>query len=95
MWGWRRAARGCARPRCVACAPCAGNIIYPNDTIRRRLQFNGGGESYGEAARSLLRDGGLARLYKGCLLYNLKVAPAAAMQFATYYGLKELMTRYS
>eukprot|EP00966_Prymnesium_polylepis_P310211 7167479-Prymnesium_polylepis.1 len=71
----------------------AGNIIYPNDTIRRRLQFNSGGESYVEAARSLLRDGGLPRLYKGCLLYNLKVAPAAAMQFATYYGLKELMTR--
>ena len=72
----------------------AGNIAYPNDTIRRRLQF-GARETYLGAAQSLFREGGPARFYKGCLLYNVKVAPAAAMQFATYYGAKQLLQRYT
>jgi hypothetical protein len=70
----------------------AGNFIYPNDTIRRRLQAaNAPGESYFGAAAALWREGGAARLYRGCLLYNLKAAPSAAVQFATYNGLKSLL----
>ena len=68
--------------------------MYPNDTIRRRLQYLGNGESYLTALRLLWAEGGVARLYRGCLLYNLKVAPAAAMQFATFHGLKRLLARH-
>ena len=69
----------------------AGNIIYPNDTIRRRLQTaTTTGGTYLGATRALLEEGGLRRLYRGCLLYNLKAAPSAGVQFATFNGLKQL-----
>jgi solute carrier family 25 phosphate transporter 23/24/25/41 len=72
----------------------AGNIIYPNDTVRRRLQLvEAAGESYLDATRALLREGGVARLYRGFLLYNLKAAPSAAMTFFTYHELKRLVSR--
>mgnify|MGYP002260812212 CR=1 FL=1 len=55
------------------------------------LAANAPGESYFGAAAALWREGGAARLYRGCLLYNLKAAPSAAVQFATYNGLKSLL----
>lgn len=68
----------------------AGNFIYPNDTIRRRLQtLEGRGETYAQAAAHLMREGGLRRLYRGILLYNIKAAPSAAVQFFTYHQLKQ------
>jgi hypothetical protein len=73
-----------------------GNIIYPNDTVRRRLQtVSGGGETYLQAVAALYREGGVRRLYRGFLLYNLKVLPSAAVQFATYAHLKGLATERS
>ena len=36
-------------------------------------------------------EGGMARLYRGIVLYNIKVAPSAAVQFATFHGLKRLV----
>ena len=69
----------------------AGNIIYPNDTVRRRLQTEAGSrETYLQATRMLLKEGGISRLYRGFLLYNLKAAPSAAVQFYTYHTLKQL-----
>lgn len=74
----------------------AGNFIYPNDTVRRRLQtVEGRGESYVEAVRHLMREGGIARLYRGLLLYNLKAAPSAAVQFFTYHELKRLLVVFN
>lgn len=74
----------------------AGNIIYPNDTVRRRLQtVSAGGETYLQALTALYREGGLGRLYRGFLLYNLKAVPSAAVQFATYAHLKQLATERS
>ena len=74
----------------------AGNFIYPNDTIRRRLQtLEGRGETYAEAAGHLLREGGVARLYRGIGLYNLKAAPSAAVQFFTYFELKRAYLHFS
>ena len=73
---------------------CAGNVIYPNDTVRRRLQtVAGSGETYLQATRALLREGGVLRLYRGFFLYNLKAAPSAAVQFYTYHELKRLWQR--
>jgi hypothetical protein len=70
----------------------AGNIIYPNDTIRRRLQtVEGRHETYAQAARKLFAEGGFKRVYRGFLLYNLKAVPAAAVQFGTYHELKRLL----
>ena len=52
----------------------AGNVIYPNDTVRRRLQTVAGhSETYAQATRALLAEGGLPRLYRGIALYQLKV----------------------
>ena len=74
---------------------CAGNLIYPNDTVRRRLQtVEGRGETYAQAARHLLSEGGVARLYRGILLYNLKAAPSAAVQFFTYHELKRRVMQW-
>ena len=73
----------------------AGNIIYPNDTVRRRLQtLEGRGETYAQATAHLMREGGLARLYRGIGLYNLKAAPSAAVQFFTYHELKRLVLAF-
>ena len=69
----------------------AGNVIYPNDTVRRRLQTEAGSrESYLQATHNLLKEGGVGRLYRGFLLYNLKAAPSAAVQFYTYHTLKQI-----
>ena len=74
----------------------AGNLIYPNDTVRRRLQLvEGRGESYFVAATHLVREGGISRLYRGIGLYNLKAAPSAAVQFFTYHELKRLLVRFN
>jgi hypothetical protein len=43
-----------------------------------------------DAARALLREGGVARLYRGCGLYVVKSVPGAAVQFGVYHGLKRL-----
>ena len=73
-----------------------GNIIYPNDTVRRRLQtVSGGRETYLQAVAALYREGGLRRFYRGFLLYNLKALPSSAVQFATYAYLKGLATERS
>ena len=70
----------------------AGMVMYPNDTVRRRIQWHRGTEtlSYLEAARALLCEGGVARLYRGGALYALKSVPSAAVQFGVYHGLKRL-----
>jgi hypothetical protein len=77
----------------TAASLLAGNIIYPNDTVRRRLQVgkHARSESYLCALRALHAEGGMARLYRGIVLYNIKVAPSAAVQFATFHGLKRLV----
>jgi hypothetical protein len=107
----------------MAASICAGNVIYPNDTIRRRCvehphgdppwnppdppdppdpndtirrrlqSVAGSGETYASATRSLIREGGVLRLYRGFFLYNMKAAPSAAVQFYTYHELKRRWLR--
>ena len=77
----------------VAASLLAGNIIYPNDTVRRRLQMIGGSrETYRQACESLYCEGGVRRLYKGFFLYNLKALPSAFVQFATFHQLKRMLS---
>ena len=74
----------------------AGLLLYPNDTIRRRLQYGrreGGAleEGYVATARTLVREGGVARLFRGLPPYLAKAAPAAAVQFGAFHYLKRLL----
>lgn len=68
----------------------AGIVLYPNDTIRRRLQYSTESLGYFQTARLLLHEGGLDRLYRGVGLYCAKSVPSAAVQFAVYHALKRL-----
>ena len=67
-----------------------GTVLYPNDTIRRRLQMPGKNEatSYFGVGLALFREGGMGKLFSGLPLYWAKVAPAAGVQFGVYAGLK-------
>ncbi|KAG8468629.1 hypothetical protein KFE25_013712 [Diacronema lutheri] len=69
---------------------CAGVLLYPNDTIRRRIQYASEPITYLHAMRALVREGGIARLYRGGTLYAIKSVPSAAAQFGVYHGLKRL-----
>lgn len=80
----------------AAASLVAGVLLYPNDTIRRRLQYGrreGGAleAGYMATARALVREGGIARLFRGLPLYCAKAGPAAAVQFGCYDCLKRLL----
>lgn len=68
----------------------AGVVLYPNDTIRRRIQFANAPMGYLEATKALIAEGGISRLYRGGALYALKSVPSAAAQFGVYHALKRL-----
>eukprot|EP00793_Prasinoderma_coloniale_P006398 PRCOL_00001228-RA len=80
----------------------AGLLIYPNDTIRRRLQYKSAPladgsapakESYLQAGRRLVADGGVRRLYRGAGVYLVKIGPSNAIQFAVFSWLKGQLER--
>lgn len=82
----------------AAASLVAGVLLYPNDTIRRRLQYGrreGGAleAGYVATARALVREGGIARLFRGLPIYCAKAAPAAAVQFGCYDCFKRLASR--
>ena len=63
----------------------AGVATFPNDTIRRCLQqpqaeYRG----YVDCAVSLVKAGGVPRLYRGLAPSLLRAAPSAAIQFAAF-----------
>lgn len=72
----------------------AQTVLYPLDTLRRRLQVSGG-QGQSESFRSALvclqdvlaRDG-VRGLYRGCLVNVLKTTPGAAVQFVAYDLIK-------
>jgi solute carrier family 25 phosphate transporter 23/24/25/41 len=81
----------------------AGLITYPNDTVRRMLQLQGGRTSsssspsaqrreayagYWDCVRRTVRRHGVARLYRGCSINLLRMAPNTAVQFGSYELLK-------
>ena len=63
----------------------AGVATFPNDTIRRCLQQpHSQYRGYVDCALSLVRAGGVPRLYRGLAPSLLRAAPSAAIQFAAF-----------
>ena len=79
----------------------AGMVMYPNDTVRRRMQVAGamGGGADDrvftgilDCARDTYRRGGIPRFYRGLTTYLVRMVPNAAIQFFAYDFCKELMS---
>jgi len=73
----------------------AGCLTYPNDTIRRILQLQGTPgyktyEGYFHCAKTILKEQGIGRFYKGMGVNLVRMAPNTAVQFGAYEGLKEI-----
>ena len=63
----------------------AGVATFPNDTIRRCLQQpHSQYRGYVDCALTLVRAGGVPRLYRGLAPSLLRAAPSAAIQFAAF-----------
>ena len=76
----------------------AGGFMYPNDTVRRRMQvagaMGGGVEDRMftgplDCARDTYRRGGVRRFYRGVTPYLIRMVPNAAIQFWVYETCKE------
>jgi len=90
-----------AKLTCGALAGIAGGaIMYPNDTVRRRMQVAGamrGSEGDRvftgplDCARDTYRRGGVRRFYRGIGPYLVRMVPNAAIQFAVYESLRDLL----
>ena len=86
---------------CGALAGIAGGaIMYPNDTVRRRMQVAGamrgseGDRVFSgpvDCARDTYRRGGVRRFYRGIGPYLVRMVPNAAIQFAVYESLRDLL----
>jgi hypothetical protein len=76
-------------------------VAYPADTVRRRVQLSGSvGQriayrGYWDCVRRMARNEGLLSFYRGLGVNCLKVAPAAAIQFACYDLLRSGITLYA
>ena len=77
-----------------------GAFMYPNDTVRRRMQVAGamgGGVDDKmftgplDCARDTYKRGGVARFYRGITPYLIRMVPNAAMQFWVYETMKEMV----
>jgi hypothetical protein len=75
-----------------------GAFMYPNDTIRRRMQVAGamgGGvedkmfSGILECAKDTYQKGGVQRFYRGLTPYLIRMVPNAAIQFWVYETMKE------
>jgi len=90
-------------PRKLSCGALAGSIsqtlTYPFDVLRRKMQVTGmtSGpleQKYSgafDALRSILRNEGIAGLYRGIWPNLLKVAPSIATSFFTYELVKDFL----
>ncbi|KAL3140504.1 hypothetical protein ABBQ32_005089 [Trebouxia sp. C0010 RCD-2024] len=72
----------------------ASTVVYPVDTVRRRMQVSGSPrhsvsyKGYWDCIRSMSRREGLTAFYRGAGVNALRIIPAAAVQFTTYDVLK-------
>ena len=90
-----------AKLACGALAGIAGGaVMYPNDTVRRRMQVAGAMQgSEGDrvfsgpldCACDTYRRGGVRRFYRGIGPYLVRMVPNAAIQFAVYESLKDYL----
>ena len=85
----------------MACGACAGilaqTITYPGDTIRRRMQTNGMGGAprlyrhSWDCCAQTVRNEGVRGLFHGLKANVVRSIPGAAIQFAAYDTLKEVL----
>ena len=85
----------------MACGACAGilaqTITYPGDTIRRRMQTNGMGGAprlyrhSWDCCVQTVRNEGVRGLFHGLKANVVRSIPGAAIQFAAYDTLKEVL----
>jgi solute carrier family 25 phosphate transporter 23/24/25/41 len=75
----------------------AQSLMYPGDTLRRRMQTNGiGGESRTytstwHCCRVIMRKEGIQGFYRGLVANSLKAFPLAGFQFLFFDLLKALL----
>lgn len=75
----------------------AQTITFPGDVVRRRMQLSGlGGKkrlysSSIDAIRKIYKHEGLGAFFAGARVNALRSIPGAAIQFATYQYLRELL----
>jgi len=78
----------------AAAGTAAGVVMFPNDTVRRRIQMQGQGgtpilyTSGFDCYRKLVAQHGPGILYRGLAANLLRVVPNAALQFWAYEALK-------
>lgn len=80
-------------PRRLISGACAGMtataLTHPLDTVRLRLALpNSGYSGMSHAFVSMVRTEGVGSLYKGLIPTLVGIAPYAALNFASYDGLK-------
>eukprot|EP00457_Paulinella_chromatophora_P010846 gb/GEZN01010963.1/.p1 GENE.gb/GEZN01010963.1/~~gb/GEZN01010963.1/.p1 ORF type:complete len:338 (+),score=15.76 gb/GEZN01010963.1/:93-1106(+) len=75
-------------------------VMFPNDTVRRRLQLQGIDGSpilYSgtlHCYRTLYAEGGIRIFYRGLCANVIRVAPGTAITFASFGVCKDLLARY-
>jgi solute carrier family 25 phosphate transporter 23/24/25/41 len=75
----------------------AQSLMYPGDTLRRRMQTNGiGGESRTYSStwhccRVIMQKEGIPGFYRGLVANSLKAFPLAGFQFLFFDLLKALL----
>ena len=77
---------------------CATSALYPNDTVRRRLQVqqkqHAGTEYYHsglDAYKRLYQTGGLRIFYRGVTANLARAGPSAALQFGSFEFIKKAL----
>lgn len=85
----------------LACGALAGTTAglatYPNDTVRRRLQVQGGVvnrvkyKGYVHAFKSIVQTEGPKGLYRGMVANLARILPNSAMQFGAFEFLKTML----
>jgi len=99
------AADGTPQPASLAFKLCAGavagllaqSITYPGDTIRRRMQLNGAGgkarqyRTSWDCTMQIYRQEGIPGFFRGVGTNVVRCIPGAAIQFAAYETLKQLL----
>ena len=78
-------------------ATVAQTVLYPLDTIRRRMQVNGSGmftstytSSWG-CAKSILAQEGIRGFYRGVMLNVVKTLPQVSLQLAILDNVRKMM----
>ena len=71
-------------------------LVYPTDTIRRKLAVAGTkgippSQGTIHCIKGIYREVGVRGFYKGMSLNGLKVGPQMAIQFMVYDALKEIV----